>query len=239
VTSEALGNTALTYSYNSGNLTVSTTTPSGNTSKTTDASGKVIAATDNGGTLSNTYYSHGGIKEVNNGGIIMTSNEYDAYGRQTKLTDANAGVTQYVYNAIGQMVSQTNANGHTHTMAYNLLGKVVTRVGPEGTTSHIYGTANTRGESINKIKQITGFVSGNQTNYTYDGYGRVTSLIEKVDAIDHTIGYTYNNLNDLVTTTYPSGLTITNEYDINGYLKKIKLERDSNQFSIPLTVNNL
>ncbi|MCE7043819.1 FG-GAP-like repeat-containing protein [Dyadobacter sp. CY312] len=218
----ALGSTTTTYAYSAGNLTVTTAAPNGTSSKTTDASGKVIAATDNGGTLNYTYYSHGGLRDVKNGSTTLTSNEYDAYGRQTKLTDGNAGVTQYVYNAVGQLISQTNASGQTHTMAYNIMGQVTSRVGPEGTTSYSYGTTNTGGESKNRIKQVTGFTPGNQTNYIYDAFGRVATLVEKVDATDHVTSYTYNNLNEILTTTYPSGLVITNAYKVNGYLEKIK-----------------
>lgn len=217
-----MGNTTIGYSYSGGNLTTTTTTPSGASSKVTDASGKVISATDNGGTLSYSYYSHGSLKEVTNGSRVLTSNEYDEYGRQTKLTDANAGVSQYVYNAVGQLVSQTNANGQTSTMTYNIMGQVLTRVGVEGTTTYMYGTTNSGGESVNQIKQVTGFSSGNQKNYTYDALGRLLALTEKVDNTDHVSSYTYNSQGDVLTTSYPSGLVVTNEYDNLGYLEHIE-----------------
>lgn len=218
----ARGATSMTYAYSAGALTLTTTAPTGITSKTTDASGKVISATDNGGTLTYSYYNHGGLNQVKKDGVDITSNEYDIYGRQAKLTDANAGITTYEYDALGQLTSQVNANGQTHTIAYNLLGQVTTRTGPEGTTSYIYGSSNSGGESKNQVKQITGFTSGNQTNYTYDAFGRVTSVTEKIDGTDHTTSYSYNSFGDVLTTTYPSALAITNVYDTNGYLSKIQ-----------------
>jgi RHS repeat-associated protein len=218
----ALGATSMGYNYSAGALTLTTTAPTGTNSKTTDASGKVTSATDNGGTLTYSYYNHGGLKEVKKDNVILTSSEYDAYGMQTKLTDANAGVTTYDYDALGQLTTQVNANGKTHTMAYNLLGQVTTRTGPEGTTSYIYGSSNSGGESKNQVKQITGFTSGNQSNYTYDALGRATSVIEKIDGTDHTTSYSYNSFGDVVNTTYPSTLVVTNVYDTNGYLSKIQ-----------------
>lgn len=218
----ARGSTSMAYAYSAGALTLTTTAPIGTTSKVTDATGKVTSATDNGGTLTYSYYNHGGLNQVKKDNITITSNEYDIYGRQTKLTDANAGITTYDYDALGQLTTQVNAKGQTHTMSYNLLGLVTSRIGPEGTTSYIYGTSNSGGESKNQVKQITGFASGNQTNYTYDALGRATSVIEKIDGTDHTTSYSYNNFGDVITTTYPSTLAVTNVYDTNGYLSKIQ-----------------
>jgi RHS repeat-associated protein len=220
----ALGATNLTYAYSSGTLTLTTSAPTGTTTETTDASGKVIQATDDGGTLSYTYYNHGGLKEVKKDNIVITSSEYDAYGRQTKLTDLNAGVTTYEFDALGQLVSQTNAKGVTHNMQYNILGQLTSRggSGSEGTTSYIYGTSNSGGESKGMVKQVTSFAADNQTSYAYDAIGQISSVIEKIANVDHTTTYTYNKFGALVTTTYPSGLAITNIYDLNGYLKHIR-----------------
>jgi hypothetical protein len=80
----ALGTTSFEYSHSGGNTTVKTTTPSGESSKTTtDLAGVVITAKDKGGTLGYTYFSHGGLKEVKNENVVTVSNTYDEYGRQT------------------------------------------------------------------------------------------------------------------------------------------------------------
>ncbi|KAA0990471.1 FG-GAP-like repeat-containing protein [Dyadobacter aurulentus] len=218
----AQGTTSMTHAYSAGALTLTTTAPTGTTFKVTDATGKVTSATDNGGTLTYSYYNHGGLKDVKKDNVTLTSSEYDIYGMQTKLTDANAGITTYDYDALGQLTTQVNANGKTHTMAYNLLGQVTSRTGPEGTTSYIFCTTNTGGESKNQIKQVTGFVTGNTTLYTYDALGRILTMNEKVDNLDNITSYTYNAFGDVLTTTYPSGLVITNQYDGNGYIQKIK-----------------
>jgi RHS repeat-associated protein len=214
INSGALGTTTIGYSYAGGNLTVTSIAPTGTTSKTTDATGQAVIATDNGGTLSYTYYSHGGLKDVKNGGTTLTSNEYDEYGRQTKLIDANAGTTQYVYNALGQLVSQTNANNQTHAMLYDVLGRNTTRTGPEGTTGYEYFPSGS-GTSTNQIKKVTGF-SGNLQEFTYGPVGRVETLRETVDT-EHTTRYEYNAYGDLTTTTYPSGFKTIQAYDANGY----------------------
>ncbi len=216
----AFGTTTHTYSYSGGKLTVTATSPTGTTSQTTDAAGMLTAATDNGGTLNYTYYSHGGLKTVSNGSVNLTTNEYDAYGRQTKLTDLNAGVTEYSYDALGQLTWQKTAKGDETALEYNLLGQVTTRTGVEGITTYTYGTTNGSGEIKNRIKTVSGF-AGTSTSYSYNLLGQLTQLTENNNG-SHTTGYTYNDIGDISTVSYPSGLVIANTYNARGYLDEIK-----------------
>ncbi|WP_439555632.1 FG-GAP-like repeat-containing protein [Dyadobacter sp.] len=189
-TSNALTSTTLSYAYNAGILTTTSTTAGQLTSASTDATGKTVTATDNGGTLTYTYYSHGGLKEVNNGAII-TSSQYDVHGRQTSLTDLNAGTTTYDYNALGQLASQTNANNKTHTMQYDLLGRMFNRSGPEGATVYEFFPSGS-GASTNQLKKVTGF-AGNLEEFTYDNFGRMLTSKQTVDATPYTTTYGYNS----------------------------------------------
>ncbi|KAA0992689.1 polymorphic toxin type 23 domain-containing protein [Dyadobacter aurulentus] len=213
------GTTTIGYAYAAGKLTTTTTTPSGVSSKTTDASGQVVSATDNGGTLTYTYYSHGGLKEVSNGTVI-TSSQYDVHGRQTSLTDLNAGTTTYDYNALGQLSSQTNANNKTHTMQYDLLGRNTNRTGPEGTTVYEYYPSGS-GASTNQLKKVTGF-AGNLEEYSYDALGRLQTAKQTVDATVYTTTYGYNLYGDMTSVLYPSGFGTNHAYDNNGYPTTIK-----------------
>ena len=214
------GTTTIGYAYAAGKLTTTTTTPSGTSSKTTDASGQVISATDNGGTLTYTYYSHGGLKSVSNGVLELTSSQYDAYGRQTSLTDLNAGITTYDYNALGQLASQTNANNKTHTMQYDLLGRNINRTGPEGTTINDFYPSGS-GASTNQLKKVTGF-AGNLEEYTFDAFGRLQTAKQTVDAAAYTTTYGYNPYGDVTSVLYPSGFGTNHAYDANGYPTTIK-----------------
>jgi RHS repeat-associated protein len=213
------GTTTIGYAYAAGKLTTTTTTPSGVSSKTTDASGQVVSATDNGGTLNYTYYSHGGLKEISNGAVI-TSSQYDVHGRQTALTDLNAGTTTYDYDALGQLSSQTNANNKTHTMLYDLLGRNTNRTGPEGTTIYEYYPSGS-GTSTNQLKKVTGF-AGNLEEYTYDAFGRLQTAKQTVDAAAYTTTYGYNLYGDVTSVLYPSGFGTNHAYDGNGYPTTIK-----------------
>ncbi|GGM82625.1 hypothetical protein GCM10010967_12860 [Dyadobacter beijingensis] len=225
INSGNLGTTTVAYSYDaSGKLTTTTTAPSGISSKTTDASGKVVSSADAGGTLNYTYFSHGGVKDIKFGTTVTASTQYDVYGRQTQLADANAGTTLYEYNALGQLATQTNPKGHTFTMVYDLAGRITQRSRPgEPATVYKYYAS---GNGINQIEKVTGF-AGNVEDYSYDAYGRLTSIKETIDGTQYTLGYGYNNYGDITSTTYPSGFGTNHSYDANGYLMNIKNSSNS------------
>lgn len=214
------------YDYTDGKKKVTQTLdlPVGQTdqvsSQTTDVTGKVISTSDEAGTLNFTYYSHGNLKTVKKSTTTYTSMEYDLYGRQTKLTDINSGITTYEYNAYGELYKENQPSNNNLTFTYNTLGNVTARTGTEGTTSYTYYTS---GVKINKLQKITSFTTGYESSFDYDNtYGKLVSQTEKINNTNFVTSYTYNKYDDILTTTYPSGIVVTNEYDANGYLSKVK-----------------
>jgi RHS repeat-associated protein len=217
----SFGSTQYGYTYAAnGQLTTTVTNPAGySTSSTTDAAGKMVSSTDPGGTLTYAYYSNGQTRQVSLGASVLVRNEYDVYGRQIKLDDANAGITAYQYDAFGQLKTQTTALGHTTTMTYDVLGRVTQRVGVEGTTTTNYFTTGIG--QIGRTQNIAGF-SGDITAYTYDQYGRLKDETITFDGFVNKKDYAYNTYGDLVSTTYPGGFIVQNEYNTDGYLTAIK-----------------
>ncbi len=220
-----IGTTTFEYAYlgTGANryLKTTLTNPAGQVSfKKTDATGKTIQATDNGGTLDYTYNSQGKMIRVKNGTTTLIENIYDAYGKQTSLIDKNGGTTNYVYDALGQLESQTGANGDTHSFTYDLLGRKLTRVGEEGTISYEYFT--TPGTSLNKVKKIINF-NGDTEEFTYDNFGRAKSIKVTIDGeIFITTNQTYSQYGNLLAKKFPSGVIVNYEYSSNGILAKIK-----------------
>lgn len=169
--STPFGNT--TYNYNlpgNGEATTTITNPAGQSSmKTVDPTGKVITATDNGGTLAFSYNSSGNKTATTLNGHAIVSSEFDAYGRQIRLTDANAGTIQYEYDGLGQITSQTDAKGNVSTITYDALERMVTKNTIEGPTVYEY---------FNEVnnKEVRKITNENTTvEYTYDGFRRVIS----------------------------------------------------------------
>ena len=213
-----IGTTYFGYSYNAGKTTASVTTPAYQTSsKTTEASGKVVSTTDYGGTLTFDYDSRGNQTAVKLGTTVLSSMTYDFRGQQKSLTDKNAGTSNYNYNAYGELTSQKDASANEYNMTYDILGRLLTRTGPEGITTNEYVSI---GNGINQIKKVTSF-NGNTQQYVYDNWQRLTIVREVIDGSAYYKTLTYNPYNDVATTTYPSGLVISNTYSPDGYLIKV------------------
>jgi RHS repeat-associated protein len=229
-TSNALATNNFSYAYNTANGQLTTTATliatAGNqtSSKITDAAGKVISATDNGGTLTYNYLSNGKLKEVLNGATVLVTNEYNAVNaEQTKLIDINAGTTSYEYDGFGQLTKQTNAKNEVQTFKYNNLGQITERIGVEGTTTTLYNVDPLFPKILNLVKKIISFGTSNTQDFTYDDLGRTKQVIEYIEGDLNTTSYDYKDISgELKKVTYPSGTIINYEYDANGFLDKIK-----------------
>ncbi len=181
----------------------------------TDASGRIITATDNGGQLDFDYDSRGNQVEVKHGNTVLVTSVYDAYGKQTSLTDINAGTITYVYDALGRLTQQTDAKSNTYNLVYDGLGRILSRTGPEGVTAFEYYVAGSCNN--NSPVKITGF-NGVIKEYTYDTYRRPATEKVTIDGVAFTTSFTYNDYNALTKIVYPSGVEENRVYDVTGGL---------------------
>lgn len=210
------GTVTRTYGYANNELTVTTVTPSGTATSTTDAAGHMVRATDAGGQLRNQYDSWGNLLTVRHGTDFVAQNAYDQYGRQTTLWTPGAGTTSYVYNAFGKLVNQIDANGNEVALRYDNLGRLTHRTGPEGTTQHVYYNLN--GDINDNLMFVTG-PGGVTRSYTYDAYFRLTSATSVIAGQTYAMQYAYDDCDHLIEQTYPSGLTVNSDYDATGSLE--------------------
>jgi len=226
LTQTSNGTVTTNYAYaNLGNGQFRTTVTNGagqSSSKTEDATGKVVSAADNGGALNYTYNSLGNQTQTTLNGSIAVSSVYDEYGRQISLTDRNAGTVSYEYDALGQLTKQTDALNHATSMTYDLFGRVVTRVGAEGTTTYEYWKDATNGYCNDNIVKITGF-AGEVKEYTYDNLRRMAQEKVTVDGTAYTTQYAYDTYSNLTQTTYPTSVVINRVYDHNGIETQVKM----------------
>lgn len=218
------GTSSVTYTnLGAGNRKVILTGIDGNqTTEITDASGKTISSSDNGGLLSFQYDSQGNQTEVNNNGTIVINSTFDVYGMQSSITDIDAGTTTYEYDNFNRLVGQTDAKANNYIITYDGMGRTATRTGGEGTTSYEYFYNLANGCSNNTLKKVTGF-NGVVREYFFDVLNRLQSEVESGlpdGSAPRTTSYTYDAYGALASTTFPSGVTVSNVYDDNGYLIK-------------------
>ena len=216
---------------------IATVTNSGTgitTSKEVDCTGKLIYATDPGGTLTYTYYSDGQIKQIVSPDDNNVSITYDEYGRQKTLSDPDAGLIEYDYDAYGQLLSQKDANGAKFYLDYDRLGRLIEKVEKEDEESPVITKQVFAYYSSTAAKGRRGAIAyadfvdenGNITRekYLYNDNAQLSqkNIVTDNNNRSFTYLYTYDSKGNPEEYTYPSGFTIKNEYNPeNGTLKKV------------------
>lgn len=177
--------TGKTTSINYSGLTTTLNDGIKNVITTKNAVGNIVSNTDNGGTISYTYFPNGNLKETIFEGTTITI-EQDGWGRKTKLTDPSAGIYQYEYNDFGETTKEITLKGET---IYTLddFGKVTekTIVGIGGDPTHsrtIYNyDITTKLLNSSTYDDLTDGEQHIEYYYTYDNFKR---LIKSVEAIE-------------------------------------------------------
>lgn len=196
------------------NNTIIETTADRSFTKVHAADGTMSSSTDEGGTITYTYFPDGKPKTITAPGGIITRMRYDAAGNQIQLSDPSAGTLEYSYNGFGELTSQTNSRDEVTSINYNPEGTISQKVTPEGTTTYMY----------NSNKQLTGISSqesGVSRSFIYNNTGKMTSTTETISGSSYTTSFTYDGIGRISTITHPSGITETKNYNANGYLSSV------------------
>ncbi|NOZ33948.1 MAG: hypothetical protein GXO80_01440 [Chlorobi bacterium] len=207
-----------TTSYTYNGKTTSLTVPDGKTSsKTVNALGQTITATDNGGTITYNYNSAGLPVTITAPGNAIVTISYDNYGNKTSISDPDAGTIFYEYDAFSNITKQKDANNNVDSMQYDIAGRLIEKSGPDGTTYYNYDTA-----PFGKGMLASETYNGNTKTYNYDNLSRLLSVSETFEGEEYTYSYEYDNLGRISKTTYPNGFAYTKHYKPNGSLEQIK-----------------
>jgi RHS repeat-associated protein len=220
----------LSYSYYGRTTTITDNLRQVSSSKTTDAAGRVILASDQGGQIQYEYAitTHNGYNVLN---TAVTTNGHttsmwtDQRGNRIRLQDPDAGTTVYDYNAFGELVRQVNAKGDTLKMSYDKLGRVVQKqyidsLGVIRSMCYFYDNQDHNNKGKGKISRVT--VDGvNAEQYTYDALSRPAQHTRYIDGATFQESYTYNTYGQLATLTYPDGFATDFTYTGKGYLEEI------------------
>lgn len=207
--------TACVWEYN-GFETTTTDFLDHKTIKKVDSYGNLIESTDaKGGKVNYTYDISGHcIKVVSPRTTIITT--FDKVGNKISQQDPDLGTTTYTYNCYKELLSKT-VNQKSFSYQYDLLGRLKKETSPDGDITYAYDS-RWKG-AVDKVTSS----NGTSEEYFYDTYGRLNKKTEVVDGKSFVTETTYNMDNNLPeTTTYPSGLKVTNGYDTAGRLVTVK-----------------
>ena len=232
-------NTSYSYTaifYNSSPDYIETTTDNlrgVSYTKKYDGAGRVVQATDNGGTI-NYDYSFQRISDTTRNKTTITACGKtttiisDANGNRLSITDPDAGTVTSKYDNLQQLIRQTDAKNNITSYTYDLLGRPTQEIrsGNNNTSTVTYIYDNAVGKGIGKIYQ-TKLNNSVDATYKYDNLGRVIEKTQYVDGASFLYQYSYNNFGQLQYLTYPTSYCIKHIYNNYGELEEIRDNSDN------------
>jgi len=213
-------NAALSVEYNG--LTISRTNRKGQiTTEVKNSQGQKLSVTDAMGNVTTYAYDpFGNLTRTTDPAGNQIVNAYDLRGRKTQTTDPDLGLWTYEYNALGELVKQTDAKTQVITMTYDKLGRMIQRIEPGLISDWIYDTAAKGTGKLHQAKTSAGYIR----THSYDTLGRPSQTQTNMGTGNPqlTSAATYDTAGRAATSTYPSGLTVKQDYNALGYLVEVR-----------------
>ncbi len=212
------------YTYDDANMTYTTLTSSGETTKTVyNDAFETVEYTDEYGTKTEyTYDSHYRIKTEKTG-EETTSYTYDSKGNVLSyITGSEKDNTYYTYNSNGKVIREQAGNNYTY-YTYDSKGNIL-----------IYATLKEDYTGEAPAQYDSSLTCFDTTTYTYDSNGRVTS---EVYSKGGSVAYEYDNKGNVTketTVTVENGESTTKvvsyTYDSFGNLLTLSTSNDTSSY---------
>jgi RHS repeat-associated protein len=221
-------NALVTTSYAGNTATV--TEPTGKKRKSvTDALGRLKEVYEDplgyNYLTSYTYNALGNLRTVTQGTQPARVFTYDSLSRLTSASNPESGTVGYTYDANGNLQTRTDARGVTATYAYDRLNRNITITytndpAQTPTAYHHYDNPTAAANGLGRFWWSSAGTSATGVN-GYDAVGRISErhqnfLNNGVWSADYSVSLTYNKAGGVATQSYPSGRTVTYNYDAAG-----------------------
>ena len=141
---------------------------------------------------------------------VVTEYENDLIGRRVKEMSADRGSVSYAYDLANNVTEVTDGRGITAVLTYDELERVVTKTYPNTIVGKTENVTYTYDSCAFGLGYLCGRSdeSGSYT-YSYDGFGNVLSMgFTERDGTLYTTGYGYDDGDNVVQLTYPSGRVV-------------------------------
>ncbi len=230
-------NAAMTSSYSGNSVTMTdqhdTSSPGHSRKSVSDALGRLTAVyEDPSGSNYLTTYVYDALSNLRvvNQNTQTRTFVYDSLGRLTSAANPESGATTYTYDNNGNVLTKTDARGVVVTCAYDALNRNTTTdysdtAGISPDIKRFYdGATNGKGH-FHYFYRGGDFGTGSTVEHTavdsYDAIGRplVKRQIFKTSGVwgqTYQAQRTYDKAGNVITETYPSGRTLSYNYDAAG-----------------------
>jgi RHS repeat-associated protein len=211
-------NEVISTTYDPNQITI--TGPNTDITKVMNSLGEVISTTDNQGneSVSYEYYANGLLKSSTpSTGVAVTMN-YDTQGNRIEMVDPDAGTITSKYNGFGDLIWQEDNKGNRTTNIFDAHGRLdYIERNNASTIDYVY-------DGDSRLSSISDGI--HTIGYEYDEYDRITKTTENIDSRDFVFEVVLDDYGRVEDEIYPSGYTITNNYNSAGILTDIVDQND-------------
>ena len=190
-------------------LTTSPTAPTPQITYTYDETGRLLSMADGNGTTTYGYDTVGRLQTVTRGGRTTTYGYEDAGRLASVLYPGGQGTVSYDYDTAGRLETISDWATRLTTYHYDNASRVSSVERPGGlTTDYTY-------DDVDRPLSALSTRSGNTVlsqAWTYDPNGNIATLTDDTG----TGSFSYDNLDRLLTASYPGGQSYSYSYDAVG-----------------------
>jgi len=157
-----------------------------------------------------TYDTNDRITEVIAPNGVVTRYTYDLIARRSSESSPDRGTISYEYDLANNLTEMSDARGIVVNMSYDALERVSTKIFPNTIANKI--------EDVTYVYDNCAFGLGylcamndesGSTAYAYDTFGNVvTKSFTEIAGVEYTTGYAYDNGDNMIQSTYPSGRVV-------------------------------
>lgn len=156
--------------------------------------------------LSATNDARNPLTKVTDARDVETLYVRNGFGELVREVSLERGTTSYLRDTRGLVTRMTDARGVSVDYLYDVAGRLVSEDYSEGDASDVTYEYDAGPNGIGRMSAIVeGF---GRTDYGYDTLGFITSEARTLNGQSYTTRYTHDLSGEVLSTTYPSGLTI-------------------------------
>lgn len=211
----AAGQTSRTQYDRNSNPTLATNPRNYSNNKAYDSLNRLVQNTNPlSGITRFEYDAHDNLTRVNDPRGVITRYQYDGLGNLIDLTSPDSGTSSYTHDAAGNITKKVDARGVVTLLTYDALNRLTARrypAKPQLDTQFHYDAITEGNKGIGRLAGIEDHSGA--LHYTYNEQGNLTAQ-QHIPPINdlippYTIGYGYNQANQLTRIDYPPGFSIT------------------------------
>ena len=184
------------------------------------------------------YDTHDNLTIVTDPKGNTTQYQYDDFGRRIKVISPDTGTTIYSHDEAGNISQKIDARGTVVNYTYDVLNRITAAQFTDQTQNITYSydsTSVTNGKS-----RLTGRVdSSGSYAFWYDAQGNLSREDKTISNVLYTTQYAYNLDNNLTSTIYPTGRTVTYTLDQTGRITQVDTTLNGNPKTLASSISYL